>query len=226
MSETLSTSPIPVEAISSSTLIYRCFSLSILTVRSLVPLPLMQSPFGSVPLYVTNLPVLPLPFPLLGVSFTYPWLPHQAALPSLPVDALRTQLGLWCSASHLPASLWMLISSPRPPTHILFCSSHCSWWRLVLSSPTIHGSKAFRLTFVGREELPSVSWHELNSIFRSKGSMEPSDCVHVEAWSTVCSQGFFKKNSLKLFFSWGIVVLHCCVSFCYIAEKWISYMYT
>lgn len=114
MSETLSSTPIPVEAISSSSLIYRCFSLSVLTVRSLVPLPLMQSPFGSVPLYVTNLPVLPLPFPLLGVSFTYPWLPHQAALPSPPVDALRTQLGAVCAASHLPASLWMLISTPAP----------------------------------------------------------------------------------------------------------------
>ena len=208
MSETLSSTPIPVEDISSSTLIYGCFSLSILTVRSLVPLPLMQSPFGSVPLYVTNLPLLPLLFPLLGVSFTYPWLPHQAALPSLPMDALHARLGLWCAASHLPASLWMLIPTPHPPTHILFCSSHCSWWRLLLSSSTINGSKAIRLNFVGREELPSFSWLELNLIFRGKGSMEPSDCIHVEAWSKI----FF--NFSKLFFYCGVVVLHCCVSFC------------
>ena len=114
MSETLSSPPIPVEDISSSTLIYGGCSLCIWTVRSLVPLPLMQSPFGSVPLYVTNLPLLPLPFPLLGVSFICLWLPHQASLPSLPVDALRTRLGLWCAASHLPFSLWMLIPTPTP----------------------------------------------------------------------------------------------------------------
>lgn len=30
---------------------------------------------------------------------------------------------------------------------------------------------------------------------------------------------FFFFNSLKLFFYWGIVGLHYCVSFCYIAEK-------
>lgn len=225
MSETLSSTPIPVADISSSTLIYRCFSLSILAVRSLVPLPLMESPFGSVPLYVTNLPLLLLPSPPLGCLFYLPVAPTSgcsslspSGCPSYPSGAVA------CCIT--PSCLFMDVGTyPPSPTHILFCSSHCSWWRLLFSSSTINGSKAIRLNFVGREELPSFSWLELNSIFRSKGSMEPSDCTHVEVRSTVCSQGFFFFNYLKLFFYWG-VVLHCCVSFCYIAEKWISYLYT
>lgn len=111
-------------------------------------------------------------------------------------------IGLPCGCP--PHSTWALTCYITPPcicmdALLTYVGSHSNLQTLLLPplQMLFHLPKAIRLNFSVRkeEEVPSVSWLGLNLVLRSKGSIEPSDCWHVEAWSTnVCSQDFLQEK--------------------------------